>query len=275
MNIYANFIKQNVAIENAKSIQILNRLGKSVGAISLGGLEQPNLGNKLYSFGAISDVHMGSSTADTDLTKALSFFNDIGASFTCCCGDLANNGTLEVLTTYKSLINDTVHSIPGNHDWWGSLQSSGTPITKENYEDVMGRPIYYSFEHGNDVFIMFGMSSCKNYDIDGGIFTDEQMQWLYETLEANRNKRCFLFEHIFPSNSPQCCGNAYNLYGAEPMWAGTDAKVFEALLRHYHNVILFHGHSHTVYELQTILQIMISILDATPYIYLALHSQEL
>lgn len=252
MNIYANFIKQNVAIENAKKITIVDRLGNSVGNISLCGLARPNMGNKLYSFGAISDVHIGASTAEDDLTRALNFFrNEIGTEFICCCGDLANNGTVEQLTTYKGLIDNTVHSVTGNHDWWGTLQSSGTPITKENYESTMGKPLYYSFEHNGDVFIMFGMSAVNNYDTNGGIFTDEQLQWLYETLETNRNKRCFLFEHVFPNNSNKCCGNAYNLYGSEPMWHGTDGLVFESLLRHYRNVILFHGHSHIVYELQT------------------------
>ena len=41
------------------------------------------------------------------------------------------------------------------------------------------------------------------------------------------NKRCFLFEHVFPNSSTSCCGNPYNLYGAEPMWQGTDGEKFE------------------------------------------------
>lgn len=251
MNIYADFIKQNVAVENANKIKILDRLGKSVGTINLGGLARPNMGNKLYSFGAISDVHINMSTSESDLTRAITFFKSIGTAFVCCAGDLTNSGTLEQLTTYKGLIDSSVHNVTGNHDWWGHLQSSGTPITAENYEALMGEPLYYSFTQGNDVYIMFGMASANTYDTNGGIFTDEQLQWLYETLEANRNKRCFLFQHIFPSNSTKCCGNAYNLYGIEPMWGGTDGIVFESLLRHYKNVILFHGHSHIIYELQT------------------------
>lgn len=251
MNIYTDFIKQNIAIENASKIKILDRLGKSVGAISLGGLARPNLGNKLYSFGVISDVHIGSSTSENDLANALNFYDSIGTDFVCCCGDLTNNGTIEQLTTYKGLIDSNVHNVTGNHDWYGVVQGATNPITKETYESLMGELLYYSFEQGNDVFIMFGMSSCYSYDTNGGIFTDEQLQWLYETLEANRNKRVFLFEHIFPSNSNKCCGNAYNLYGTEPMWGGTDGVVFESLLKHYKNVILFHGHSHIIYELQT------------------------
>lgn len=251
MSEYANFIPENIAPPTSTGIMVYDSKGKRVGTIALGNLIPPPLGRKLYSFGAISDVHIGVSTAEEDLTRALKFFKKYGALFTCCAGDLANSGTLEQLKKYYDLTDDSVHNVLGNHDWWGTLQSSGTPITAENYEALMGEQLYYSFEQGDDVFIMFSMSGANNYDTNGGIFTDKQLQWLYETLEANRNKRCFIFEHIFPSNSNKCCGNAYNLYGPEPMWHGKDGKVFESLLRHYKNVILFHGHSHIVYELQT------------------------
>lgn len=251
MEIYKNFIPQSTAIENAKKIVIIDRLKKKVGHINLGSLARPNTGNKLYSVGVISDIHIGAATADTDLTRALSFFAENGAAFTCSCGDLSNNGTTDQLTAYKSLINNNVHSITGNHDWYGLAQGTTNQITAENYETIMGKPLYYSFSQGNDVFIMFGMSSCNTYDTNGGIFTDEQLQWLYETLEANRNKRCFLFEHIYPHNSKYSCGNAFNMYGTDPMWGGTDGLVFESLLKHYSNVIVFHGHSHIVYEAQT------------------------
>lgn len=252
MSEYVNLIQQNVAPPTATKIGVYDSKGKMVGVIELGNLLYPRLGRKLYSVGGISDVHMDISTAEEDLTKALSYCFDIEkVDFVCCAGDLTNNGTIPQLTKYKNLINDKVHNVTGNHDWYGVALNAENPITAENYESIMGEPLYYSFEHGNDVFIMFGMSSCNTYDNNGGIFTTEQLQWLYETLEENRNKRCFLVEHVFPSNSNKSCGNAYNLYGTEPMWGGTDGVVFESLLRHYSNVILIHGHSHIVYELQT------------------------
>jgi hypothetical protein len=67
---------------------------------------------------------------------------------------------------------------------------------------------------------------------------------LYETLEANRNKRCFLFQHAFNFGGS---GNAFGLYTYD-LLSGTRGKVFKSLLSHYHNVVWFHGHSHTKFH---------------------------
>ena len=60
------------------------------------------------------------------------------------------------------------------------------------------------------------------------------------------NKRCFIFEHVRPQDG---CGNTFGIYNYD-IWGGTEQTVFESLLRHYHNVILFHGHSHLKFYLQ-------------------------
>ena len=83
--------------------------------------------------------------------------------------------------------------------------------------------------------------------VAGEIFTIQELQWLYETLEANRNKRCFVFQHVFPWGDS---GNANNAYAYGDLFAGTRGDVFKALLRHYKNTVFFHGHSHLKFELQ-------------------------
>jgi hypothetical protein len=89
---------------------------------------------------------------------------------------------------------------------------------------------------------MFGMSGYKV----GNIFTAESVQWLYETLEANRNKRCFVFNHVLPWGD---AGNANTLYKSN-LFQGTLCNVFRSLMAHYKNVVLFHGHSHLKFCLQ-------------------------
>ena len=59
----------------------------------------------------------------------------------------------------------------------------------------------------------------------------EELQWLYETLEENRNKRCFVFHHVRPQDG---CGNTFGVYALD-LWGGTEATVFESLMRHYKN----------------------------------------
>ena len=246
MGEYNNFIRQNVAPISCTSIEVYDSNNKIVGRVRVGNLQAPYLNKKLYSFGVISDVHIGVQTAENDLTNALNYFNKYGCTHVCCGGDTSQNGKISQLETYKSLIHDKVHTVMGNHDWWGEPTGQVDPITIADWERILGKEHTYYFTQGNDVFIMLSMSSA-----DANCFTTEQMQWLYEVLEENRNKRCFIFEHLFPYN-PNCCGNAYNLYTDDGLWElGYYRKTFESLLRHYKNVILFHGHSHIPLEYQT------------------------
>ena len=163
-------------------------------------------------------------------------------AFTCICGDLTVNGTDAELTTYKGYVDsyspDTpVYAVFGNHDTYQGLYSNTAKYT--------GQPFNYTFTQGDDVFIMVGNISGYSGAI-GTLFTKATLQWLYEQLEANRNKRCFLFQHIL---SAKGCGDGYGIYPHTKL-SGDEATVFESLLMHYKNVLWFHGHSHMKFDLQ-------------------------
>lgn len=250
MKKYTNLIQQNIAPKEAKKIAVFNSAGNKIGIINLGNLAQTLLDKKLYSFGALSDVHITYETAESDFQKALTYLNKIEkVDFICICGDLISQGLAEQLNNYKTLVdtysnNTPVYAISGNHesydDNWGQ---NSEDVIKNLIETYTGKPLYYSFEYNNDVFIMVGIKS----DSEGKLFSEGELQWLYETLEANRNKRCFVFEHVRPQDG---CGNAYGIYSND-IWGGTEATIFESLMKHYKNAILFHGHSHLKLALQT------------------------
>lgn len=252
-----NLIPQNIAPLNAKKVVIFNGIGETILSLPLGRLAQKSMGEKLYSFGALSDIHLGYSTATEDFRKALAYFNNTeDVVFTCICGDLTRAGSEENFAEYKSEVdtyspNTPVYAIAGNHESytdavnWGQ---NGEAVVRSRMETYTHRPpnyngnsLYYSFTQGNDVFIMVGVCA------DAADFGTGGLQWLYETLEANRNKRCFVFQHIRPDDS---CGNAYGIY-ANDIWNGTQSVVFENLMKHYKNAIFFHGHSHLRFSLQT------------------------
>lgn len=246
MATYKHFIPQNVAFQDARRIGVYNANGSRVGYIPLGNLAFPNAGEKQYTFGALSDVHVVLTTGADDFKKALTYLNDTeDVQFTCICGDLTYNGTSDELSQYKTIVDtysaDTpVYAIAGNHEAY-----DGTPVTTSKIQPYTGQPFYYSFTQGNDVFIM-----CGCYTADGGnIFTTEELQWLYETLEANRNKRCFVFQHVFPWGDS---GNANNAYAYGDLFAGTQGDVFKSLMKHYKNTVFFHGHSHMKFDLQEV-----------------------
>ena len=119
---YEKLIPQNTAPLNARRIGIYNRNGNRVGQIPLGNLTSKSIGEKQYSFGALSDVHITYDTATEDFQRALTFLNeDVDVAFTCICGDLTENGSAEQLLQYKAIVDaysaDTpVYAISGNHE---------------------------------------------------------------------------------------------------------------------------------------------------------------
>ena len=220
-----------------------------------------DIGAKLYSFGALSDPHLGKVTGVDDFNRAISYlFNEAGAAFICVCGDATQSGTSEHFTLYNTAIQSYkpnitaaggslaltgssskhVFGITGNHDVY--QQKAGANA----FQSYMGVPTYYSFTKGDDVFIMAGMTSGTE-----GVFSQSELQWLYDTLEANKNKRCFVFQHVFPGiGKTPTCGNALGVYDSDCWGTGNYYKVFENLMSHYKNVTFFHGHSHLMFDMQ-------------------------
>ena len=248
---YTHFIPENIAPKDAEKIVAYDSDGNKVCDIALGRLRQPTQ-TKQYSFLAISDVHVQYDTATADLQRALAYAES-NCDFTCICGDLTQSGTDAHLSQYKNIASaytKPIYAVGGNHD------SIPQDMTYDRLVQYTGQPMYYSFTKGNDVFIM--LSHYGMYEGDGigwlssKFVSVDELQFLYETLEANRNKRCFIFNHVYPWDD--CVGDANHYYNGK-QWRtqdGTVGEVFINLLKHYKNTILFHGHSHIRYHLQEV-----------------------
>lgn len=261
-------IPQNVAPENAKKVAVFDSKSNKVFETALGHLALPNLGTKKYSIGLLSDTHTNtySNAQDSynDLERAISWLSN-NAKITCIAGDLANlrYDYDDGLHKHKEIVdankgNMEVYEIAGNHEHW-DRDAAVITMTDAEIKAYTGYPLYYTISNqptdetnrnyynaavGEDVFIMCGYA-------DNLQFNTTTIQWLYEVLEANRNKRCFLFVHA-PIDDAQHCGDALNVI----TWDGIGAykSVFVALLRHYKNVTWFHGHTHAMLEMQDYLQ---------------------
>jgi hypothetical protein len=264
-------IPQNIAPENAKRLAIYNG-DEKVCDLQLGPLAMPHVGGKLYSVGILSDAHVTTSTttndSQTDFPRALEYLQG-KSDFICVCGDGVDSGTTENFELYNGFIGENVYSITGNHEFYtdgdpykheeATMKSlmrtyarvplrytiSSNPTSALEADGIIseGGNIYNTTIDSNDVFIMLGISS------DWSTFGADGLQWLHATLDANRHKRCFLFEHIRPDDAS---GNGENLKWSD-LWAETNtyAMVFTKLLKHYKNVYFFHGHSHFTLDLQT------------------------
>lgn len=243
MRKYAGLIPQNTAPNGVKHIGVYDAHGVLVGKIKVASLGLPDIGNKLYSFGAVADIHLQADTAQSDFQKALTFFNEVeNVDFICVCGDLSNSGLTSEHQPYKTIVNTyspntPVYECTGNHDVASVADGTIGAIT--------GNPLYYTFTKGNDLFVMFGMHGWSSYT--GEIFTTEQLQWLHNTLEANRNKRCFVFQHCFRSDGS---GKPYPGSPTGDLLNSEKGNVFKSLMEHYKNVVWFHGHSHMDFDSQ-------------------------
>jgi hypothetical protein len=249
---YKHFIPQNTAPNGAKNLAVYDSNGVKVCTIPLGRLTPVNK-DKLYSVGIVSDTHFTGANiswnAENKLDNALTYFENAGCAFCCNSGDITNTGFYpdgypntfddSQFSQYKRICDK--HAIPvyelcGNHD------SYVNPITNNLTElaNYAGAEMYYSVTHGTDMYLFLSQPK-SNIPM-----TDEALQWCYETLEANRNKRCFIFVHPYLD-----CGNVNNIYGNNIFeWWGTKTTAFKNLLKHYKNTILFHSHSHFMFECQ-------------------------
>lgn len=283
------FIPQNIAPNNAKALAIFDINGNKKATVPLGNLKQKDIGHKLYSSLLLSDVHTFSnrsykddSTANTDYIRALQFAQN-NADFVCISGDLTCYGTPADLENYRTLTEsnrgDTpVYAMAGNHEYWGRLTTPVYDLDIPNIiQDYTGFPLCYTITHEdnpiiskNDIFIFCGLVKEES-DLLCSCFSDETIQWLYEQLEANRNKRCFLFMHTFITGS-NFCGDAIEKYTGGDLFLTKYKKIFISLLSHYHNVIYFHGHSHELLSSQEYTEQLDSPLPANYDYALGCHS---
>lgn len=254
MYIYKHFIPENTAPKGAKRIGVYKG-NERICTVPLGRLT-PVGKEPLYSFGLVSDTHitMNNERNRADFAKAMDLFEAYGCAFACNAGDITNVGfradgdktTLFVdqFAEYKRICD--LHPALPVYELCGNHESYVVAITENlsELETYTGQGnIAYTVTHGNDVYIFVGQSTA------GLPMSYDHMQWLYEQLEENRNKRCFVFFHSFLNDDS---GNPLGIRDNSlfASFTPTRLSVFKRMCEHYKNAIFFHGHSHMKFESQ-------------------------
>ena len=264
--VYRHFIPQNTAPAGTKNIGVYDANGKRVMSIPLGGLTPPTSA-KLYSFGVVSDIHLYKSATNWDgntkFDNALTHFESQGCAMCIVSGDLTQTGFYDEqsgggytlneaqFAKYKEICDKhtiPVYALMGNHESYYGQAITNNLAKMKTYtgKDVLS----YTVVQGNDVFILCGQPR------DSAVMSDEDFSWLGTTLEANKDKRCFVFVHshiddnveggVEDSGNPSFA-RENSIFG---YWGATKTANFIALMQQHPNTILFHGHTHIKFEAQ-------------------------
>lgn len=263
------FIPENIAPTNATNLTIFKGDTK-IGNVDISKMQPSNLGDKQYSFGLLGDIHIGSNGHDGYLRDALNLFKNEGCNFCTHAGDITNLGfydangvefTADQFNGYREVVEDyedtlPVYGICGNHESYNErsimenldklVYYTGTPLYYTVSSEADNKPtenegnIHNPYVEKTDVFIFLGQPSGTPTAIGGAYkyVWEDELEWLERILEANKNRRCFVYEHLTLTDD---AGNPNNIHNA--YWYDLESELFR-ILRKYKNTIVFHGHSH-------------------------------
>lgn len=217
------------AVREKTGKTILLKSGEVAAAIrSISGNEPTALGNKLYTFGVVSDMHTPYGDGVTKTKQAISTLQNLGAEFIVCAGDLVNSANISELQTHANAVAEVAtvpfYSCNGNHD---------VGFTDDNWNDYVGHPLDYVLEIDGDVFIFFSLASTSGYG-------EEKLEWLQEQFDRYAGRRIFLSMH-FPL--PGYSGLRPGTYYGFSSDSTEDDSILNMMLN-VKNVVQFSGHTH-------------------------------
>lgn len=251
---YRHFIDENCAPPEVGTIGVYDNNGVKRASMAVPSFMRYPYGEKLYSFGLLSDLHLvrreladgSANQSSLKLDNALSFFEEEGAAFCCHAGDMTNIGFYMEgdpvnlypyqFAEYKRICDLhadlPVYGVCGNHE------SYVNPVTDtlDELEYYTGHGLYYTVEHKGDLFIFVGQPK-------GTVaMNEEELSWLETLLNDNRDKRCFVFIHPYISDDS---GNTQNVHDKVLLTKNSSVtqRLISALAGHG-RAVLFHGHSH-------------------------------
>lgn len=167
-----------------------------------------------------------------------------GLAFVVHVGDISSHADPEELKQVKEAFASLpfpTYYVPGNNDL--VYDETTERRTLKNYYDVIHEREYYSVDYRSAHIVLLNNA----YRRIG--FSDEELAWLKEDLDASRDSLNFLFFHR-PLDVP---GQAFFGDDETPN-SRTQNKTFKTLISNYAIAHIFNGHIHTAlsYDLNEI-----------------------
>lgn len=271
------------AIPDGAETVLAYKMGVFAGKTEIPEEKLPDYGEKVYLFGALSDVHFnrynGSLSGDDaclTFPNALNFIEYFDVELVGISGDISVDGERNAFEKYNTITSDydfPVYTCTGNHDvsddytlanWqelintgvYGETKADGVKDVSDNGLDF----VYAPKGAKGDVFIFLSQYKWDYNRPESRILSDEQLDWLEAQLETYKDKTVYIFFHTFLNNpvegeNPHMGeGNLENNVGRHYDLAFTsgcpDEVRFRGLMDKYENVVYFNGHSHWAYDMQ-------------------------
>ena len=221
----------------APALEDVANLASTIMTITSGGGDIP-LGDKLYTFGAISDIHLRPDNYGhgiDDFNRTIPLLQSLGAEFVGIAGDLGYYGNTNELELYKSAL-DTLATVPfhvvrGNHD---------KPFSDADWQTYTGFAPNHEFVYNGDVFLFVSLDYVNNTTGTVDVGYAVGLAWLKERLARYKGARIFVFIHFPPTGYSGLADGQY--YGWSS--ASTEDEAFVKAINQTKNVVVFTGHTH-------------------------------
>lgn len=238
---YTGFNECQLIPEGVNKIYALSA-GETVGVLDIPAqkcLDTEMLGTKKYTFGILSDTHIGATEdSEAHLRKAMHMYADNNVDFIIHCGDVTDYAYAEQFEKYKKVVDEyeiKVYTIPGNHD-------VRQMPTADNYKNYLGDTIYSENLNG-DLFVFAGHTYSQ--DGYGNWLTKDGIENVRELLESAVNSekmhRVFVVIHERLQNS---VGNPFGAAVGDECLRDPFLAEFTEMVKKYRSVICYNGHSH-------------------------------
>lgn len=215
-----------------------------------GGVSTSSFGNKVYSFGVLSDIHLrwgagGPGTSNynfrngiDDFNRAIPALKNLGVDFVCIAGDVGYDSKVEELQLYKTAIDAypdiEFYATTGNHDW---------SHTDAIWEQYVGHPRNHEFVHDGDVFLFMGVNQSSSSAELANPY-GSHLTWLKERFARYQGARIFVFMHYPITGYAGLRDGTY--YGFSAASTEDDELLNAALATK--NVVIFGGHTHYKFD---------------------------
>lgn len=218
-------------------VQNSEHLSDCILSIQSGGGDIP-LGNKLYTFGVTSDIHLRPDNYGQgidDFNRTIPLLQNLGAEFVGIAGDLGYYGNTNELELYQSALNTLAtvpfHVVRGNHD---------KPFSDADWQTYTGFAPNHEFVYNGDVFLFVSLDHADNTTGTVDVGYAVGLAWLKERLTRYKGARIFVFIHFPPTGYSGLADGQY--YGWSS--ASTEDEAFVKAINQTKNVVVFTGHTH-------------------------------